>query len=226
MRTTSPIANLFGRSPIKPLQEHMKAVRQCASEVIPLFQALLNNDPDQIQVHKKRIFELEQEADDLKNDIRSHLPKSLFMPMDRRDFLDMLNAQDSIADASQDTAGYIALRGMAAPEPMKAGLLPYVERSVDAVLQCDMIINELDELLATSFRGRSADQVFEMIDVLGKVETESDDLGMDLMQTLFEHEAELSPVAVFLWLETLKEIGDLADYAEDVGDRLRLLIAR
>ena len=226
MRTTSPIANLFGRSPIKPLQEHMKAVRQCASEVIPLFQALLDGDQERVQAHKERIFELEQEADDLKNDIRSHLPKSLFMPMDRRDFLDMLNAQDSIADSAQDIAGYLVLRGMVIPEQMRVSLIPYVERSVDAVLQCDKIINELDELLTTSFRGRSADQVFEMIDVLGKLETEGDDMGMELTQVLFEHEAELSPVSVFLWLEILKEIGDLADFAEDVGDRLRLLIAR
>jgi len=226
MRTTSRIANLFGRSPIKPLQEHMKAVKECASEVIPMFQALFAGDTESIQSHKERIFELEQKADDLKNDIRSHLPKSLFMPMDRRDFLDILNAQDSIADTAQDIAGHLVLRRMTVPERMKAALPAFIERSVDAVLQCDKIINELDELLASSFRGRSADDVFEMIDVLNKIETEGDEMGMDLVHTLFEPDEELHPVSIFLWYELLQWIGDLADYAEDVGDRLRLLIAR
>ena len=104
--------------------------------------------------------------------------------------------------------------------------MTYVERSVDAVLQCDKVINELDELLATSFRGREANQVVEMIDVLARIETESDDLGMELTGILFEYEDEFKPVSVFFWHYLLESIGDLADYAEDVGDRLRLLVAR
>jgi uncharacterized protein Yka (UPF0111/DUF47 family) len=36
----------------------------------------------------------------------------------------------------------------------------------------------------------------------------------------------MSPVSVMFWYQLIQWIGDLADYAEKVGDRLRLLIAR
>ena len=40
------------------------------------------------------ICRLESEADEIKNDIRGHLPKSIFMPVDRRDLLEILILQD------------------------------------------------------------------------------------------------------------------------------------
>ena len=133
MRTTSPIAALFGRSPFRPLQEHMKIVEECADEVPPLFEALRDRDHAAVIARKDRIFELEGQADDVKNELRLHLPRSLFMPVDRRDLLDLLNAQDSIADTIQDIAGLLVLRGMSVPPFMAEELLPYVRRVVDAV---------------------------------------------------------------------------------------------
>ena len=49
---------------------------------------------------------------------------------------------------------------------------------------------------------------------------------MALSQSLFAQEDSLKPVSVIFWYELIQWIGDLADYAEKVGDRLRLLIAR
>jgi len=204
----------------------MKAVEACAAEVIPLFAALAAGDGDRIRAHQAKINTLENQADDIKNKIRAHLPKSLFMPVDRRDFLDMLIRQDSIADTAQDIAGLLAQREMPIPPTFGDDLARYVERNVDAVRQCGLIVNELDELLAMSFGGRSAERVTAMIDELSSIETDTDTLGTRLVQSLFDHEDSMKPISVVFWYELLREIGDLADYAEDVGDRLRLLIAR
>lgn len=226
MRTTSPIAGLFGRSPITPIQEHMRVVEECALQVRPLFEALAVLDRDRILAVKDRIFELEQQADDIKNEVRSHLPKSLMLPVDRRDILDLLHAQDSIADTAQDVAGLLAMRRMTIPEAFGGRLMPFVDCNIEIAKQCRVVINELDELLATSFRGRSVDRVVTLIDELSAIENQSDDEGMALASTLFEHEDEMKPLAVMFWYEMLQELGDIADYSEDVGDRLRLLAPR
>lgn len=226
MRTTSPIARLFGKSPITPLQEHMKIVEACAAEVTLLFEALVAGERQRIDGHKQRVDQLENEADESKNGIRGQLPKSLFMPIDRRDFLDMLNAQDSIADTAQDIAGLLSLRHLEPPPTMAGLLVPYVVRNVDAVRQCRRIINELDELLESGFGGREAERVAAMIDELSRIETETDRQEMALVRELFAYEDNLKPIDVVFWYELLRLIGDLADYAEDVGDRLRLFIAR
>ncbi len=226
MRTTSPIAGLFGKSPFRPMQEHMKAVLECVAQTVPLFEALRDGDREKLLAAKDEIWKFEQEADDVKNEIRSRLPKGLFMPVDRRDLLDLLNAQDSIADTAQDVAGLLELRNMEIPDVLKGSILPYVQRTLDAVIKCAEVINELDELVEMGFRGRAGERVEEMVGALNAIEGETDDMGMDLARTLFAHEDELKPLTVIFWYEQIQHIGDIADYAEDVGDRLRLLIAR
>lgn len=226
MRTTSPIAGLFGRSPFRPMQQHMKVVADCAAKAVPLFEALRDSDRERLLGVKDEIFALEHEADGIKNDIRSHLPKGLFMPVDRRDLLDLLQAQDAIADTVQDVAGLLALREMEIPEVLKGQVLPYVQRTLDAVTQCADVINELDELVEMGFRGREGERVEGMVGELNSLEGETDELGMSLAKTLFEHEDQMNPLSVIFWYELIRRIGEIADHAEEVGDRLRLLIAR
>ena len=51
-------------------------------------------------------------------------------------------------------------------------------------------------------------------------------MGVELTQSLFAEEDKMSPVSVVLWYDLITMIGELADYAEKVGNRLRLLLAR
>jgi hypothetical protein len=76
------------------------------------------------------------------------------------------------------------------------------------------------------FRGREATKVEEMVATLNKIEDETDEMGIALSRMLFSKEDELKPVSVIFWYQMLQWIGELADYAEKVGDRMRLLIAR
>ncbi len=226
MAGTNPFASLFGRSPFKPLQEHMRTVKKCAAQVTKLFEALCQDDQGKVETIKERIFELENEADNIKNELRAHLPKSLFMPVDRRDLLEVLDLQDSIADTAQDIAGLLVERKMEVAEGMDQPLLNMVRRCVDAVDQATHIIERLDELVETGFRGPDSDAVIEMVEQLNKIESDTDQMGLELARSLFVHEDKMKPVSVVFWYDLIRMIGELADYAEKVGNRLRLLLAR
>ena len=219
-------SKLFGHSPIKPMQQHIGVVARCAAEVPKLFEALCKEDQAEVTATKDRIFELEQQADDIKNELRQHLPKSLFLPVDRRDLLEVLDMQDSIADSAQDIAGLLMERPMTVPEPLKEPLLAMAKRCADACVQSEKIINELDELVATGFGGRESDTVSGMVDELNKIESETDQMGMEITNQLFKLEDDMSPVSVMFWYQIFQWIGDLADYSEKVGNRIRLLMAR
>jgi predicted phosphate transport protein (TIGR00153 family) len=65
-----------------------------------------------------------------------------------------------------------------------------------------------------------------MMESLNQIEDETDEMGMKLTRSLFAQEDSMSAVSVMFWYQLIQWIGDLADYAEKVGDRLRLLIAR
>ena len=206
MPFTSPIAGLFARSPFGPTQEHMRVVEECAAQLIPLFEALQDSDHEKLLAFKRRILELEHSADRLKNEIRSHLPKGLFMPVDRRDLLDLLNAQDSIADTAQDIAGLVTLPGMEIPEPVRKILMDYVRRNCDAAHQCGKVIGQLDELLEVGFQGREVERVHEMVERLSTIESEADEKEKELVRIIFEHEHEMSPVSFFLWYELFEKL--------------------
>jgi len=226
MSNSNTFSRLFGKSPFSALQAHMRVVLECAREVQPLIEALAAGDQVQVMKAKDHIFEREAEADRIKNELRLHLPKSLFMPVDRRDLLEVLHLQDSIANTAQDIAGLLIERQMTIPDFMHDPLIALTSRCIDTCEHSASVIEELDELLAMGFRGREVDKVDGMLQELNDIEDETDELGIALARALFEHEDEMKPVSVMMWYRLIEWIGDLADYAEKVGDRLRLLIAK
>lgn len=226
MSSGNTFSKLFGQSPFTAIQEHMRVVTKCAREVRPLIEALAAGDQMKVKEYKNNIFELEAQADLIKHELRAHLPKSLFMPVDRRDLLEVLHLQDTIANVAQDIAGLLIERKMSIPEFLLEPLLKLTKRCIDTVNQSAKVIGELDELLAIGFRGKGVDMVNEMLNELNAIEDETDDLGVALARALFDHEKELDPVSVMMWYQIIEWVGDLADYAEKVGDHLRLLIAK
>lgn len=226
MPTTNPLFKLFGQSPFKPLQEHMRVVVRCAGEVPGLFEALCDGHEENISEIRDRIFALENEADEIKNELRSHLPKTMFMPVDRRDILEILDLQDSIADTAQDIAGMLMVRRPMVLESVRTPLMSLTRRCLDACDQMARIMEQLDELVETGFRGRESEMVVAMIDELNRIETDTDQKAIDLLTELFAHENEIDPVSLMSWHRLIRWVGDLANYSEKVGNRLRLLIAR
>ena len=99
---SNPLAALVKRSPLLFIQEHMRSVLGCARLVPSLLERLCEEDTEEFESIKNLISEKENDADLIKNSLRGRLPKSLFMPIDRRDLLEVLHIQDSIADTSQD----------------------------------------------------------------------------------------------------------------------------
>ncbi len=220
----SLIANLFGHSPIRPMQEHMRAAVECARQILPLFEEMVAGDTAAVAVRHQEIDRLEHEADRIKNEIRSHLPKRMFLAVERRDMLEILDYQDSIADVAQDIAELADMRGMVVPKPLASAFLDLVRRVVTACEQAERVINELDELVETGFRGREAARVDEMIEELSRMESDTDELEERVQRLLFGIEDELGISAIF-WYKLIDYVGDMADYAERVGNRLRLLTA-
>ncbi len=223
--STNPLLRLFGQSPFKPLQEHMRVVVRCASEVPSLFDALCAGDEERISEIRDRVFALESEADDIKNELRSHLPKTIFMPVDRRDLLEILDLQDSIADTAQDIAGMLMVRRPKVIDLIHAPLMSLTQRCLDACRQMARIMEELDELVETGFRGPESEIVLNMINELNRIETDTDQKAIILLNELFAHEEEFDPISLMVWHRLIRWVGDLANYSEKVGNRLRLLIA-
>lgn len=220
------IYRLFGRSPVKPLQEHMGKVLVCVKELIPFFEAINSGDDIAANKLQKEISRLEKEADKLKKDLRLHLPTGLLMPVSRTDLLDILRLQDQIANIAKDIAGIMTGRKMTFPERMGPLFLEYLQRCVDAADQANTTVNELDELVETGFSGSEVELVKSMIKKLDDIEAETDKLQIKIRATLFKIEKDLPPVDVMFLYRIIEWIGDLADQSQRVGSRLHIMLAR
>ena len=220
------IFNMFGPSPIRPIEQHMHKTYLCAKQLYPFFEAVLQHDWPTAEAIKEKIVAIEKEADLIKRDLRLHLPTGLFLPVARSDILELLSAQDRIANKAEDIAGLIIGRKMVIPEALSTLLLPFLARCLDAAKQACKAINELDELLETGFRGSEVNVVEEMIVTLDEIEQDSDEKLADFRHRIFELEKDLTAVEVVFLYKLVQWIVDLADHAQTVGSRLQILIAR
>ena len=222
----NPILDLFASSPMKPMQTHMQKVQECVNQ-LPLFMdAVFAKDWSAVEIQQKAIRALENEADELKKDLRLNLPKGLFMPVERTDLLALLSSQDKIANKGKDIAGLITGRRMEFPSSIEEDLKSYLVRSIDASHQAAVAIQQLDELLESGFKGREVTIAEEMVVKLDEIENDVDVLQIKIRRKLFAIETELPAVNVIFMYKVIEWIGDLSDLSQQVGSRLELLLAR
>lgn len=222
----NPILDLFASSPMKPMQTHMKKVQECVNKLPKFFEAVFAGDWEKVDKVQRSIGNLENEADELKKELRLHLPKGLFMPVDRADLLALLSSQDKIANKAKDIAGLIIGRRMVFPESMHDDLREYIARSIDASSQAYLAIQQLDELLESGFKGREVTIAEDMVIKLDEIENDVDQLQIKIRRKIFEMENGLPAVNVIFMYKIIEWIGDLSDISQQVGSRLELLLAR
>ncbi|QBY03464.1 TIGR00153 family protein [Thalassotalea sp. HSM 43] len=220
------ILGVFAKSPIKPLEKHIRKVHECAAHLPEFFRACADQNWSRAEEIRKTISTLEKEADELKREIRNELPGGIFMPVQRTDVLELVSQQDKIANKAKDISGRVLGRKLEAPEQLLEEFEAYVNRCLDAVKQAAAAINELDDLLETGFRGREVDLVENMIEKLAKIEDDTDSMQISLRRNLMAIEDKLNPIDVMFLYQIIEWVGELADLAERVGARLEIMLAR
>ena len=226
MTLGNSISNIFGVSPIKPLQNHMAEVINCVSKLEDFLNTAFDDDWDKAATVFDAISANEQSADDLKKQFRMHMPKSLFMPVSRGDLLSILTQQDHIANLTKDICGIILGRQMAIPKALRSDFIGFADSSVETCKKAHGAINELDELLETGFAGSEVKFVQKLIRELATQEQKVDKKELKLRKKLFNLEAELPPVNVMFMYNIIDQVGALADTAEQIGNQVELLLAK
>jgi predicted phosphate transport protein (TIGR00153 family) len=219
-------SQLFARSPISPIQDHMSVAVAAAAEMPAFFEAVLSEDWDLVDQIFSKISIMESEADTIKRNIRSNLPRSIFMPVSRSDILELLQYQDRIPNRCQDVAGLCAGRQMKIPAPLGEQMRAFVQSTTATVAFAGKALNELDELLETGFSGSEVELIEQMISDLNQAEHDTDTHQRDVQRTLFSIEQDVNPVDVMFLYRMIESLGDIADYAQSVGNRMLYLIAK
>lgn len=226
LKTTNPLAGLLRKSPFKPIQQHMRVVFSCVMLLPALFDAVYKKDQKELLDIAKQINKLESQADVIKSEYRHHMPKTLLLPVDRKDLLSLIHEQDFISDGVETISQILTNRDMIVPDAIKDGLDELLEGTMEISSQAMTMIEELDELVHVGFSGKEHDRVASMIKGVRRGEHNIDKILRKVNRKLFTVEHELDPVSVIFWYKIIEEVGNISDHEENMADRLLLFLSK
>ena len=225
MPTTLNFGKLFGKSPFPPMKEHMKIATECAGHMPEAVRAFFENDKAALKEIRQSVSQLESDADKVLEELQHRLSKSVFLPVERRDLLDVLEMQEAIADRTEDIVGLMVDLPLEVPEEMHKPILMLTGRAADAVNAANDVVDKFDDLLETGFKGPEVKKTRSLIREVIAIETDADHIGTDIIHTLFAHTGDMDPISIVFLHRLIGWIEDLADYAEALAIRARLLLA-
>ena len=221
----SKIKDLFRDSPFEPLRYHMSAVSDCVALVRPMFEAVRDKKFEDLRGIVRKVFKAEHLADEIKNEIRQMIPKRFFLPVYRGDLLGYVKLQDDMADAVEDIAVLLTIKELRLPKELTDSTFEYLDK-VDAVCRQTVAISDyLPTLLEGDMVGAEAERAVEMVAKVERQEWEADRLQYSLSQKLFALDDDMKPTDLMLWFRVFGELGQLANFAEKTGERLRRMLA-
>jgi uncharacterized protein len=221
MRT---IAKLFGRSPFIPLQAHMDKVAACVGKVPEAVAAFIRGDGAQVEELAVEISRLEHQADQVKDDIRTHLPKSLFLPVDRGTLLEMLGVQDSLADSAENIAVLLTIKPLPMLDTIREDFEALLAKNLESFQGVRLIIQELGRLLESGFGGAEAEHVKNLVQDVAFKEHEADLIQRRLFKTIMAREDDLTKGEFYLYLTIIPQIAALSNLSEKLANRVRMTL--
>jgi predicted phosphate transport protein (TIGR00153 family) len=202
----------------------MAEVSDCVAMVSDVIAAFEAGDIEKLEALAKEVSKQEHQADLVKNEIRNHLPKSLFMPVARGSLLEILALQDDIADVVEDLASLLTLRQTPMISEIQEDFHAFLTKNLEAFEATHGIINELDRLLETGFSGQEARRVTEMVEHVAFKEHEADIIQMRLLKYIMQNDGNMSPSEFYLWSNMLTNIAAISNLSENLANRIRMTL--
>lgn len=216
----------FAESPFGPLGEHMAKVKECVALVEPMFEAVLKQDYDHLKKITEQVFKLEHEADQVKTEIRRRIPKTFYLPIYRGDLLAYLKLQDDVADSAEDIAVGLTIKRLVLPVALEQDVREYVGRVLKV---CEILFTCTDQLaglVEADFGGRRGQAILDLVAQAEHAEWRADKAQFNVAQKLFALDDQLRPADMMLWSNVFRELGRLANHADNTAERLRRMLVR
>ena len=224
--TNESILGIFAKSPFVSRQKHMDIGKQAAIALQNFLTSAGVSDWSKAKQYRQEIIDLEHAADDIKNQIRTHLPKSLFMSVSREDLLDLVYTMDGIPNTAKDISGIMIGRQMEIPNQIAEQFSAFVKAAIKAAKQASAAIEKVDEVRRGGFSSSDADLLQDLVAELELLEHENDDLEAALRNDFFEIEKDFPAVDVMFLYDIFNRIGSLADISQTAGHILIRLVSK
>jgi len=204
----------------KKLQSQLAQYRSQVSSCISIFQQAFRqycNKPDRDTIKKsfEQVHNAESVADDIRREIEVMMYSKALFPESRGDILGLLEAMDRVPNQAESVVRMVLNQHIQTPE----NLCPLLLELVDLCSRCVEAMLAGAAKLFTDFTTAAA--------IVGKVdelESEADTLEASLVEQIFS--SDIGGFEKILLRDLVKHIAAISDRAENVGDRIRIIVAK
>ena len=225
MRMRIPFFGLVAeRSPMAGLLDHYGQIEAAMSLIQESLLCYIGGGRacKDFQSLKAEVDQLEEAADKIKRRIRNHLPRGLFMAVDKTLFLNYTRAQDNILDEAQDALDWLSMRTVSVPEEFRAQTLDLVDEAVKTVETLKPALESTVKLVHSDIYDRKATkETYQAVrDQHKKVRLAKAALSRAV------YESDLEFKAIYQLLHFFDGMHSMSHNAENCADILRAMIAR
>lgn len=223
MAVKPAISDVISNSPLALLERHAGVCADCVERLPLYFAEAQASRWGRANDIRDDICRLEGLADELKQDVRSNLPRGLWMSVSRADLLELVRVQDKMANGVKEVSGISLGRKLAFPHALTDDVNEFINEVVLVSRAAVKVISATRELSRSAFGSRQTNVILGFVSQIESGERRSDDMQATLRAKLRAHEGDLSAVdAIFLY-QLLSAIGDIADNAEKVAHRAQII---
>lgn len=218
---------LFGlvseRSPMEGLIEHYDKIAECIAAIDESLECYVSGGVcREFEELTNTVDEIENHADKIKRNIRNHLPRGLFMAVEKPLFLNYTKAQDNILDSAQDALHWLAMRKVTVPEDIQKDLI-YL---LDAVAKATVLLGPALKATIALVHGESLDRESTK-ECYRKVRAERENVRKQknkLQSRVYQKDIDFKDI--YQLLHFIDCLDDMAHNTENCADILRSMIAR
>jgi predicted phosphate transport protein (TIGR00153 family) len=217
------ISSIFCKSPFEGLQKHADKVKECAHLFREAVVCHMGQECKRLNLLAEQVARMESEADDIKRNIRNHLPRGILMPVDKFQFFQYLGEQDKVMDEVEEALFWLSFRPAGIPAELAADIHHLVESVIPPIEK----LPELVTFAREYFKSRSKEQRIRMKSLIRDIrqyEREADHLERELKFKIFTTIKDA--LVVYHLVRLIEHIGAIADHAQNASDRMRTMIAK
>jgi len=171
---------------------------------------------------RTEVDKVEDKADEIKRNIRNHLPRGLFMAVDKTLFFNCTRSQDNILDAGQEALNWLGMRTVHIPSEYRKGVLDFLDAVLAAVALLEPALESTIELVHGTALDRQ--NVKEKIRAVRDGHRKAWKLRADLDSAIYNSEMDFKDI--YQLLHFVDRLYSMSHNAEGCADILRAMIAR
>jgi len=174
-----------------------------------------DGDRETLRRDFQEIHRFEGSADDIRRDIELMMYTKALFPESRGDILGLLETMDRVPNHSESTVRMILNQHIRIPGELTADIL----RLVEITCKC---VRQMTEAVAALFDHYMSAPV--LVGKIDELETESDQAEEALIDRIFS--SGMEGTEKILLRDLVRRIAGVSDRAENVGDRIRIMVAK